>query len=181
MDGHLRTAKTGNHWSQAELRAYTIVVEFQDAVTFFSVDPLPRPGVSDEVLNNVAANDTADRDNHTLLRYMDLTMDPSVPSPESSVVDFSAHLLNLLGYSPVPRVVCRRVDIPLTICGETCHAKTNVCIVDLDKTIVYCSSFRGTNDTRTQSHSWWPRRLPPFKQSATGKHTFLARILLFAR
>jgi hypothetical protein len=31
-----RTAKSGNDWSQAELRAYNISVEFQDATTFLA-------------------------------------------------------------------------------------------------------------------------------------------------
>ena len=29
-----RTAKSGNDWSEADLRAYNIVVKYQDAATF---------------------------------------------------------------------------------------------------------------------------------------------------
>ena len=59
-------------------------------------------------------------------------MDPVFPVgvQESSVDDFAAHLLTLLGYVPPPKMARTRVDIPLTICGEKCHAKTDVCIVD---------------------------------------------------
>ena len=41
MANLLRTAKSGNYWSQVELCAYNILVESQDAATIFSVNPLP--------------------------------------------------------------------------------------------------------------------------------------------
>ena len=150
MVGHLRTAKAGNDWSQADLRAYNIVVEFQDAATFFGVKPLPRPPVANEVLNNVAANDMADPDNYTLLRYMDLAMDTSVPMQESSVDDFAAHLLTVLGYNSRPRMVRKRVEIPLAICGETRNAKTNVCIVDTDNILLIIQEEKRQEDAEPQ-------------------------------
>ena len=58
-----------------------------------------------------------------LLRYMDMAMDHAVPTEESTVVDFAVHLLKLLGY-------VTRAEIPLVICGQDRHAKTDVCIVD---------------------------------------------------
>ena len=131
MANLLRTAKSGSDWSEAELHAYNIVVELQDAVTFFGVNPLPQPVVAVELLNNVAADDMVNDANYKLLRYMDLAMEP-VPSEESAVDDFAAHLLTLLGYVPRARMLRTRADIPLRICGEQCHAKTDVCIVDSD-------------------------------------------------
>ena len=131
MTNLLRTAKLGSDWSQAELHAYNIVVEFQDAPTFFGVNPLPQPAVAGELLNNVAADDMVNDANYKLLRYMDLAMDP-VPAQESAVDDFAVHLLTLLGYVPRARMARTRADIPLTICGQECHAKTDVCIVDSD-------------------------------------------------
>jgi hypothetical protein len=91
MADHLRTATSGSDWGRSELTAYNIVVEFQDAATFFDVDPLPRPAVADELLKNVAANDMTISDNYRLLRYMDLAMDPVIPVPtqESTVDDFA--------------------------------------------------------------------------------------------
>ena len=58
-------------------------------------------------------------------------MDP-VPAEESAVDDFAVYLLTLLGYVPRSRMTRTRSDIPLIICGEQCHAKTDVCIVDAD-------------------------------------------------
>jgi hypothetical protein len=90
----LRAAKSGSDWGPNELAAYHIVIEFQDAATFFGMDPLPRP--DDEVLSNLSA-DMASDSNYKLLRYMDLAMNP-VPAEESAVDDFAVHLLTLLGY-----------------------------------------------------------------------------------
>lgn len=40
MADHFRTAKSGNDWGTSELTAYNIVVEFQDAATFFLASTL---------------------------------------------------------------------------------------------------------------------------------------------
>ena len=131
MANLLRTAKSGSDWSEAELHAYNIVVELQDAATFFGVDPLPQPAVADELLNIYVADDMTLDANYKLLRYMDLAMNP-VPTQESAVNDFAVHLLTLLGYVPRTRMARTHTDIPLTICGEQRHAKTDVCIIDSD-------------------------------------------------
>ena len=61
---------------------------------------------------------------------MNLAMDP-IPSEESAVDDFAMQLLRTMGYSYVGRTTGRdlrnRKDIPLLICGERKHAKTDVC------------------------------------------------------
>ncbi|KAJ7870143.1 hypothetical protein B0H14DRAFT_2345757, partial [Mycena olivaceomarginata] len=49
---------------------------------------------------------------------------------ESAVDDFAVLLFQELGYVPVGRVIRTRKDIPLVICGEHRHAKTDVCIID---------------------------------------------------
>ena len=77
-------------------------------------------------MRNVAAEDMGDEGNYTLLRYMDLAMNP-VPALESTVVDFAIELLRTLGYARRPRVARSRLDILLFICGEQRHAKTDVC------------------------------------------------------
>ncbi|KAK0468586.1 hypothetical protein IW261DRAFT_1372952 [Armillaria novae-zelandiae] len=129
MANLLRTAKSGRDWGRSELRAYNIAVEYQGAATFFGNNPLPQPTVAAEVLHNVAAEDMVDEGNYTLLRYMDLAMNP-VPAQESAVDDFTIELLRTLGYARRPRVTRSRLDIPFFICGEQHHARTDVCIVD---------------------------------------------------
>ncbi len=44
--------------------------------------------------------------------------------------DFIVEHFKVLGYSRRERVARTRADIPLFICGEIRHAKTDVCIVD---------------------------------------------------
>ncbi|KAF8817284.1 hypothetical protein BYT27DRAFT_7227904 [Phlegmacium glaucopus] len=135
MANLLRTAKSGSDWSQIELYAYNIVVELQDAATFFGVNPLPQPAVASELMNNVAAEDMVNDANYKLLRYMDLATNP-VPAEESAVDDFAVHLLTLLDYVPRTRMTRTRADIRLVICGQECHAKTDVCIVDSDNILL---------------------------------------------
>jgi hypothetical protein len=53
MTDLLRTAKSGSDWIEAQLRAFNIIVEFQDAATFFGVDPLPQPAVAGEFVNHL--------------------------------------------------------------------------------------------------------------------------------
>lgn len=131
MANLLRSAKSGSDWGVSELAAYNIKVQFQDAVTFFGVDPLPAPTVAVELLTRVNADDMDADSNYKLIRYMDLAMDP-VPTEESAVDDFAVQLLTVLGYVPRSRMARTRADIPLWICGELRHAKTDVCIVDSD-------------------------------------------------
>ena len=46
----LRTAKSGGDWGTHELHSYNIGIQFQDAATFFGVNPLPQP---DEILTSL--------------------------------------------------------------------------------------------------------------------------------
>jgi hypothetical protein len=132
MANLMRTAKSGSRWSLGELHAYNIVFKWQDAATFFGVKPLPQPAVARELLKNVAANDMKDDANYRLLRYADMA-EHSAPGEDSAVVDFAAQLLTLLGYvAPRTRIVLKRADIPLSICGQNRCAKADVCIVDSD-------------------------------------------------
>lgn len=130
MANFLRTAKLGNDWSQVELHAYNIVVELQDAATFFGVNVQPST-TTVCCCRTPAADDVVNDANYKFVRYVDLAMDP-VPSEESAVNDFAVHLLTLLGYVPRARMVHTCTDIPLNIRGRECHAKTDVCVVDSD-------------------------------------------------
>lgn len=125
----IRSAKSGNDWTSHELAAYNIVVEYQNAATFFGTDNLPQPTVNPAILTATSPDDAADDGDYYLLRTMDLAMSPA-PAEESAVDDFAVLLLRALGYTPRGRVVRTRKDIPLIICGEARHAKTDVCIID---------------------------------------------------
>jgi hypothetical protein len=127
----LCSPKSGSDWGPNKLLAYNIDIQFQDAATFFGVNPLPQPAVANEVLTRLNADNMTNDSHYKFVRYMDLAMDP-VPAEESAVDDFAVCLLTLLGYVPCSRMTCTWADIPLTICGEQCHAKTDVCVVDED-------------------------------------------------
>ena len=125
----LRSAKSGSDWTSNELNAYNITVIYQDAATFFETPTLPQPTISPDVLTCPGPNDAADDSAYELLRTMDLAMTPA-PAEESAVDDFAVLLLRALGYTGRGRVLRTRKDLPLVICGETRHAKTDVCLID---------------------------------------------------
>jgi len=49
---------------------------------------------------------------------------------ETAVDDFAVELFKVMGYVRRNRVARTRADLPLFICGEQRHAKTDVCIID---------------------------------------------------
>ncbi|KAF9471173.1 hypothetical protein BDN70DRAFT_978410 [Pholiota conissans] len=131
MANLIRSAKSRSDWTQAELDAYNITIISQDATTFFGVPHLPQPHVSQELLAKESAIDMVDDKNTELINLLDLAM---VPSPEDSAVDdFAVKLFNTLGYVRRHRVARTRKDIPLLICREWRHSKTDVCILDREQ------------------------------------------------
>ena len=116
--------------SKLELHNNSFDVSFFH-IQFQGLNPLPQPAVADELLTRLNADDTENDSNYKFVRYMNLAMNP-VPGEESAVVDFAVCLLTLLGYAFRTRMIRTQVDVPLTICGEQCHATTDVCVVDED-------------------------------------------------
>jgi hypothetical protein len=121
--------KSGSDWTTNELTAYNITVVYQDAPTFFERPYLPQPTINPDFLTASDPDDAADDNVHELLWHMDLAMSPAL-AEESAVDDFAVLLFRALGYTRRGRAFRTRKDIPLVICGENRHAKTNVCIVD---------------------------------------------------
>lgn len=133
MANLIRSAKSGNDWMRNELLAYRIRIEYQTATTFFGAPVLPDPQVDRQLLVAQTADQVDDEDKHAvinLLVAMDLAM-PSPPDEESAVDDFALQLFLLLGYANRRREVRTRKDLPLFVCGQRSHAKTDVCIVDI--------------------------------------------------
>jgi hypothetical protein len=89
---------------------------------------LPQPTVDPELLTNAEAG-AMQQDRHAeLITYLDLAMMPELG--ETAVDDFVVELFKTLGYVRRERVARTRMDLPLLICGESRHAKTDVCIID---------------------------------------------------
>ena len=83
----------------------------------------------DQELLNILDADTMRQDrNAELIGLLDLAMIPD--EGETAVDDFAVELFKVLGYVRRQRLARTRVDLPLLICGEERHAKTDVCIVD---------------------------------------------------
>jgi hypothetical protein len=118
-------------WTINDLTAYNITIAQQNAATFFGQVALPLPPHHPDLLNHLTANEMADDESYHVVNYMDLAMNP-VPSEESAVDDFTMQLLRVMGYMDraLGRVLRSRKDIPLFICGEWRHAKTDVCVMD---------------------------------------------------
>jgi len=111
--------------------AYNISIVQQNTATFFGQAALPLPAQHPDLLNRLTADEMVDDDSYQVVRYMDLAMDP-VPGEESAVDDFAMQLLRMMDYAgrALGRDLRSRKDIPLFICGEWRHAKTDICIMD---------------------------------------------------
>ncbi|TFK78742.1 hypothetical protein K466DRAFT_506815 [Polyporus arcularius HHB13444] len=48
MANRIRSAKSGSDWTENDLAAYNIQIQYQDAPTFFGVDHLPPPAVDQD-------------------------------------------------------------------------------------------------------------------------------------
>ncbi|KAF8546111.1 hypothetical protein OG21DRAFT_1502060 [Imleria badia] len=131
MANLIRSAKSGNDWTRGDLDAYNIYVTPQDTATFFGIPALPEPHVPAEILNTQEADGMLDDGHARLIDLLDIAMVPPINATEESAVDdFAVELFRLLGYVGRRRYARTRKDLPLPICGETRHAKTDVCIID---------------------------------------------------
>jgi len=84
--------------------------------------------VDQDLLRNVDS-DAMQQDHHAqLIAYLDLAMIPEMG--EAAMIDFIIDLFKALKYVCRDRLAHTRMDLPLLICGENRHAKTNVCLLD---------------------------------------------------
>ena len=129
MANLIHSAKSGSDWTQGDLDAYNIHMHVEDTATFFGIPCLPQPQVDLEILNTeIVDNMTMDK-NVELINLLDNVIVPT-GSEESAVHDFAVELFKMLGFVRCYRVARTCKDIPLLICGEQRHAKTDVCIID---------------------------------------------------
>jgi hypothetical protein len=129
-------ALPSSDWTDAELLAYNISIVPTSPAVFFqsSTDPsldhidphiLTSPLNADNPnISNIAAE---------YLGYLDLATNAA---QESSIDDFAAATLRLLGFNDRHSTVATRYNIPLTICGENWAAQTDVCVVYRPTTIL---------------------------------------------
>ncbi|KAG6373104.1 hypothetical protein JVT61DRAFT_6706 [Boletus reticuloceps] len=131
MANLVRSAKSGNDWTQSDLQAYNIRVFFQDATTFFG-GPLPQPTVRHEVLT--VQNQTEATDSILLHFIVFMKCAGSIPCRANAFYNFIWWLLQELGYEAMYGEVCgfvgRDMDMQFVICGQVKHVKTGAQIIE---------------------------------------------------
>lgn len=127
MANIIRTAKSAHDWTKNELRAYHIVVQAENHLTFFGVEALPEARVDPELLTCTTASQAINQSTAELLHLLFMA---SRPQPGESVHDFAAQLFRAIGYASRDRVIRTRQPLTLFICGERRSAQTDACIID---------------------------------------------------
>jgi hypothetical protein len=124
----IRSAKSGSDWTRNDLDSYHITIHQVDHLLFFGLQELPQPVIDQELLNILDADTMQQDRNAELIELLDLA---KIPDEDETVVhDFVVELFKVLGYVRRKRLARTRVDLPLLVCGEERHAKTDVCIFD---------------------------------------------------
>ncbi|KAJ7484046.1 hypothetical protein B0H11DRAFT_1196636 [Mycena galericulata] len=136
MANIIRSAKSGNDWTENELAAYNICVVEQSLVDFFGIETLPSvPASLDAFITTKDRTDATDNDTYKLLRHLDLAYMPKV-GQEAAVALFAKKLLDKLRYAEGRRIIMIRQALPLFICGANCSTQTDVCILDSSNDIL---------------------------------------------
>ena len=128
MANLIRSAKSGNDWTENDLEAYNIQLRFEDAATFFGDSILPMPEIDEEILTTLEADDMSYDNNAELVNLLDLAMRFS---EEPAVNDFTVELFKRLGYVKRNRVARTQTDISFFNSGEWRYTKSDICLVDL--------------------------------------------------
>ncbi|KAJ7017159.1 hypothetical protein C8F04DRAFT_476747 [Mycena alexandri] len=135
MANLIRSAKSGNDWTENELAAYNIHIQEQSLQDFFGVATVKALPDAQASLTILGFSTTKDRNNapddntYRLLHFLDLAHMPKV-GQEAAVDLFAEKLLNQLGYAQGRRIIMIRQALPFFNCGSNCSAQTDVCVLD---------------------------------------------------
>jgi hypothetical protein len=130
MANLIRSAKSGNDWTENDLEAYNIQLRFEDAATFFGDSILPLPEIDEEIFTTLEADDMFHDSNAELINLLDLAMGFS---EEPAVNDFAVELFKRLGYVKRNRVARTQKDISFFNSGEWRYTKADICLLDLSQ------------------------------------------------
>jgi hypothetical protein len=147
MANLIRSAKSGNDWTFADLQAYNIRILTIDTEEFFGVPHLPAPTVDPIILNNIEApvSSHLSPDICTffhLLRKVTPPMpkydcDPAAHEEPPYIVNFSFHILHdLLRFSLPDRWVTRHYALRFIVGGKLVEAKLDIALLDSKKCIL---------------------------------------------
>ncbi|KAF8230755.1 hypothetical protein L208DRAFT_1400023 [Tricholoma matsutake] len=144
MRFHTRPPKKCSAWTSDDLHTHNIKVVDTDVATFFGINELPRPAISEAILatvlpspseNPADALSSLDKDDRLFLTHLHEAIRPhhvvrNDDTNSSPVMNFAYHLLNMLGFTgdKGDRIVRRHQDMPLFMCGQYTHAVADVCV-----------------------------------------------------
>jgi len=129
MASLIRSAKSGNDWTDDDLTAYNITILSLNSDEFFLAPDPPLDHINPAILNSPLCdkNPTMSDAAAGYLGYLGLA---TRPTEGCFTIDFTAETLRLLGFNEHSAVVFSYFTIPLTICGEADHvAQADVCLL----------------------------------------------------
>lgn len=125
--------KSGSDWNDKDLQRYNIKIVYQNTLDFFGISDseLPLPRVHDEVLTVEYPQAAQHDDAYLLLSTMNHVVNND-QGKDSSVVDFTAHLLRVLGYvgRAKNRFTRKRIEVPVSDYYPKILAKPDIAIID---------------------------------------------------
>jgi hypothetical protein len=144
MKFHTEPPKKCSAWTTHDLYTHNIKVVDTDVSTFFGIDELPSPSVSQGILttelppsleNPTEAFPSLDKTDRLFFTHLhEATHTRRVPlndaADSSPIINFAYHLLNILGFTGRhgDHIVRRHQDMPLFMCGRNTQAVADLCI-----------------------------------------------------
>jgi hypothetical protein len=128
----LRSAKSGNDWTDNELFAFNISIQDVDVATIFGVPgpQLPPTTVSPVILNNTHRPPppaVISKEDRLFFRYLE-----RANTHEAAVNDFAGHILRMLDFDDSGRSIATRRELSFTMCGSRVWAKADIVGLDSD-------------------------------------------------
>ncbi|KAF8532158.1 hypothetical protein JB92DRAFT_3104240 [Gautieria morchelliformis] len=126
-DRRIRTAKSGCHWTSAELLDYSITILPCDVPTFFQIPSLPQIPIDSEFLTKKDRKDITDHLTRDLANLIYIASS----SPEEAIVDlFACTFLSHLHYTSQTQYIGLHKELPLTMCEVETYAKPDIYLSD---------------------------------------------------
>ncbi|KAL0952234.1 hypothetical protein HGRIS_006524 [Hohenbuehelia grisea] len=128
MANYIRSAKSASDWTKNELLAFNISIKPVEAATFFGVEELPAPSVSDRVLDRVLHDEGPGltKEERKFFQYLRVA---SSDSEESAVDDFAKSLLGMLDYDSGNRLIRSRKEMSFYMGGQKVDAKADITLM----------------------------------------------------
>ena len=125
----IRSAKSGNDWTDNELFAFNISIQDVDVATFFGVPQLPPTTVSPVILNNVQRPTppaVISKEDRLFFQYLERAN----IYEEAAVDDFAGHILRMLDFDGNDRSIVTKKELSFTMCGRRVWAKADIVVLD---------------------------------------------------